>query len=96
MAAGPGWLGLAYWLVIFAIICALLFLAMYCLFKLTDLEEDALNPYDASKQLNDGAWIPPRPAPAPRSVLSAGRLTSAAVSLPRSGEARVLPAGHAR
>eukprot|EP01052_Picozoa_sp_SAG31_P053806 SAG31_NODE_13979_length_833_cov_5.076294_1_plen_53_part_01 len=45
-AAAPGVLGMFYWVLIFGMVIGLLFLAMYCLFILSDLEEDNLNPYD--------------------------------------------------
>jgi hypothetical protein len=54
-AAGVGWLTLLFWVVVFALVCALLFVAIFSLFTLTDLNEDNLNPNDACKKLNSGA-----------------------------------------
>lgn len=55
VAVGPGWLDLFFWVLVFGMVCTLLFLSMYCLFILTDLEEDNLNPVDAAAKLNGSA-----------------------------------------
>lgn len=50
-AWGAGF-GLAYWGAAFALICVLLFVCVYPLFVLTDLEADMINPIDACHKLN--------------------------------------------
>ena len=108
MTAELNWLDLLYWVVVIAIVAALLSIALYCLFKVTDLMEDSLNPYDASKQLNTGAWRPTRDGRRLPTQWRRRRRHPAASSprghncdrtwpcLLRSGEAGVLPAGHVR
>lgn len=41
-----------FWFICFSLICSLMFICVYSLFTLTDLEADALNPVDACRKLN--------------------------------------------
>jgi hypothetical protein len=51
------WTALVYWGLAFGLACLLLFLAIYPLFVLTDLESDMINPTDACVKLNKLAKI---------------------------------------
>ena len=54
-SAWGGGIGLIYWGFAFGLICALLFVCVYPLFVLTDLEADLINPIDACRKLNQMA-----------------------------------------
>ena len=80
-----------FWWVAFALICGLMFITVYSLFTLTDLEADALNPVDACRKLNRVAkyeffmlvriiptHLPASPFPAAAAALRLGLCRAAA------------------